>query len=1010
MNNVYKLILISNLCTVLSLSAEPRDLSSKFLPPHHPNQLIVKWKDGQKKTISQKNTLSVTRLTETGSFELVKTKVGTDLRKFARELSNNPNIALVEPDYLAYINVEAPDDPDFDEQWGLNNSGQTSGTTDADINALEMWDVTTGNANIVIGVLDTGVNYTHEDIANNMWENPNEIADNGIDDDNNGYIDDIHGINAIEDSGDPLDNNGHGTHVAGIIAAEDNSVGVVGVIPTAKIIACKWLGSDGSGFISNAIKCLTYFKDLKDAGIDVLLTNNSWGIGTNSAALYDAIAEHQTLGILFIAAAGNSAYNHDYQTDYPSGFDLTNIISVASTDHNDALSDFSDYGAHSVAIGAPGEDIYSLSHTGGYTELSGTSMAAPHVSGLAGIIKASDDSLNWIQIKNLVLAGGEIVDGTEDYTYSKRRIRGYDSGGVGSLTCSNINLKAQLEPTVSNLSIKKGGTLNLTALNIDCADVQTTATVTRVADSSIISLVDDATNGDQVANDGVFVGSEIMNTTGTYNYDFFGSKRVTVDVYDGTNLYNYRPTTVENFNYRTITGTALGAGDETMHTVISPFRIYFAGDTGGHTQLYVASNGVISFTDHALFSWDNESLPENTHSSIVAPYWDDLDPSVNGDIFYEVIGTTPNRELVVEWRAVPWYAEPSEAENNISFQAVFFENSEDILFNYADTIFEAGDSANSGGSATVGLQSNAGIAVDYAFNEQLVTDNTGILWVRNAPPVANAGEDQTVVSGTLVTLDGRGSEDDDGDNTLDYRWRQTAGSEVTLSSSSSKTPTFSTSGLSTQALTFKLTVTDDANEEDNDYVNISIVGGSSGSSSSSGGGSGGSSAGSENTEAPNLKPSKPKIISPNFSETVDTLTPQIVIHEATDANGDELSYTIEVYDEQGNIIQVASGLTGKELSHELLPLRNNGVYTFKVKAFDGKLFGPSASSKFSIEAPQQNNDKQLDEVKPVEIRKPGGPLSCQSTPIADSLALLFLLAFMFWQKKRPRKKSEPNRL
>ncbi len=304
-----------------------------------------------------------------------------------------------EPNYIYYASL-LPNDPSFHQLWGLHNLGQDGGTADFDINAPEAWDIDVGSDDVVIGVIDTGVDYTHPDLTANSWINPGEIPDNNIDDDSNGWVDDIHGINAIMRSGDPMDDNAHGTHVAGTIAARGNdALGVVGVMWRAKIVGCKFLGAWGGGTTEDAVTCLEYFGDLKDAGINIVATNNSWGGGGFSQALADAIETHQQKGILFVAAAGNSSTNIDESPSYPASYNFDNIISVGALDRNGELASFSNYGETAVDIAAPGVDILSTTPGGLWESLSGTSMAAPHVTGIIGLVKANQEDLTAPELK-----------------------------------------------------------------------------------------------------------------------------------------------------------------------------------------------------------------------------------------------------------------------------------------------------------------------------------------------------------------------------------------------------------------------------------------------------------------------------------------------------------------------------------------------------------------------------------------------------------------------------------
>ena len=274
-----------------------------------------------------------------------------------------------------------PNDPAFPMLYGMNNTGQTGGTPNADINAPEAWNTLTGTGGTVVAVLDTGVDYNHPDLRDNMWVNSGEIAGNGLDDDKNGYVDDIYGYDFANNDSNPMDDDGHGTHCAGTIAAVgNNGIGVAGVNWNAKIMALKFLGTNG-GTTSDAIRALDYA-----VMMGVKLSNNSWGGGPASQALSVAIDRAAKANHIFIAAAGNSFNNNDVNPSFPASYLQDNIVSVAAIDHNGAIADFSNRGTFSVDIGAPGVDILSCQPGGGYQFLSGTSMAAPHVAGAMSLL------------------------------------------------------------------------------------------------------------------------------------------------------------------------------------------------------------------------------------------------------------------------------------------------------------------------------------------------------------------------------------------------------------------------------------------------------------------------------------------------------------------------------------------------------------------------------------------------------------------------------------------------
>ena len=350
--------------------------------------------------------------------------------------SEDPRIEYIEPDYiitledvektsptqedLATITPQAttPNDPAYPQLWGLNNTGQSGGTPDADIDAPEAWDIQRGNPNLVIGVLDTGVDYNHPDLVGNIWTNPGEIAGDNIDNDGNGYIDDIRGWDFANNDNNPMDGNGHGTHVSGTIAGKgNNSVGVTGVAWNAKIMPLKFLDDSGNGPTSNAILALNYA-----TAKGVKLTNNSWRYFYPTQGLSDAIKAAGQQGALFIAAAGNETRNIDINQVYPASYNLPNIISVASTTRTDALSGFSNYGPTSVDLGAPGSDIYSTIPGGNYGLLSGTSMASPHVTGGAALVWSQHPTWTADQVKNQLLRTTDPLPALSGRTVSGGRL------------------------------------------------------------------------------------------------------------------------------------------------------------------------------------------------------------------------------------------------------------------------------------------------------------------------------------------------------------------------------------------------------------------------------------------------------------------------------------------------------------------------------------------------------------------------------------------------------------
>jgi subtilisin family serine protease len=300
------------------------------------------------------------------------------------------------------------------------------------------WDTTVGINTQIVVVIDTGIDFNHPDLATNIWRNPAEIIGNGVDDDGNGYIDDIYGINAITDTGNPMDDHGHGTHVAGIIGAKgNNNVGIAGVSWESKIIGAKFLDSNGNGSTANAIKAINYAIALKRAGRNVTVTNNSWGGPSYSSALASAIADASTAGILFVAAAGNSSSDNDISPHYPANYTSSNVISVASVEPSTSLSSFSNYGEQTVHIAAPGGSIASTMVNSGYVYMSGTSMAAPQVSGVALLAQARcEGTLSLPLLRSAVVNTGTVLAPLAGKVASASIVNGAEAIRIAAQLCA----------------------------------------------------------------------------------------------------------------------------------------------------------------------------------------------------------------------------------------------------------------------------------------------------------------------------------------------------------------------------------------------------------------------------------------------------------------------------------------------------------------------------------------------------------------------------------------------
>ena len=414
------------------LTSEPKILHANstrdlFSKEHSADQLIVCFTDNARNDPSVMNALREKQQMH-GHQILNRMQNGLELWGAASNLigayeiwANDPRIAFIEPNYTFSVADTFPDDDRIGDLWGLHNTGQNGGSLDADIDAPEAWDLQTGSSEIVIGVIDSGIDYTHPDLAANIWTNPGEIPGNGIDDDENGYIDDVHGWDFVDDDADPMDGNGHGTHVAGTIAAAgNNEVGISGVSWDASLMALRFLNNSGNGLSYHALLALEYATMM---GADI--TNNSWIGESYSSAAQFAINQASNAGSLYVACAGNDRKDNDITPTYPASYLGNNVITVAATTKTDGLSSFSNYGANSVDLGAPGSGILSTKTGGGYTTKSGTSMAAPHVSGVASLLLSKRRDLSPAEIRSAILSGTDPIQILQGKTVSEGRLNAF---------------------------------------------------------------------------------------------------------------------------------------------------------------------------------------------------------------------------------------------------------------------------------------------------------------------------------------------------------------------------------------------------------------------------------------------------------------------------------------------------------------------------------------------------------------------------------------------------------
>lgn len=427
------------------------------------DKIIVKLEDGAtQRDLRDLNSQNDARVEEDlpQDLELIDLPRDLPVEAAVRRYERSPDVEYAEPDFLLRPAVTSPNDPYYPQLYGLDNTGQNTGTPDADVDGPEAWNGTTGSQESLVAVIDTGVDINHPDLKNNIWVNADEVPNNGRDDDNNGYVDDVHGwdfYNGNKSVYDP-DRSGegdeHGTHVAGTIAAEgNNGEGVAGVSWQARVMVLKFLGPNG-GYTSDAVRAIDYA-----VANGAKISNNSWGGGGRSQALKDAITRADAKGHLFVAAAGNSGVNNDNEPHYPAAYDNDNIISVAATDNNDGLAEFSNFGSDAVDLGAPGVRILSTVPGERYAYYSGTSMAAPHVTGVAALVDGQSETAGDEDLKAEVLDSVDRVSALRTRTRTGGRLNAAGAVGAQPSTITKASLSTSRNVVRFGSRVSLGGRL-----------------------------------------------------------------------------------------------------------------------------------------------------------------------------------------------------------------------------------------------------------------------------------------------------------------------------------------------------------------------------------------------------------------------------------------------------------------------------------------------------------------------------------------------------------------------
>jgi subtilisin family serine protease len=584
---------------VIYRSRRPSGGVTDYLP-HAGDEILVRFKDtatsaAKSAAHGQQRANRLKAFRHVRGLELVKLPSGVPIQRGIKAYRDRPDVLYAEPNYVVE-KLGVPNDPSFASQWNLRNTGQYDGTPGADIRAVEAWDIATGSASIVVAVIDSGVDYTHEDLAANMWRNEADCNNNGVDDDGNGYIDDCYGIDTFNDDSDPMDDDNHGTHIAGIIGASgNNSLGTVGINWNVKIMACKFIGAEGFSTVADAIECLDYVRTMRDRGVNIVATNNSWGMYGYSQALHDAVDLQLQRGILFVAASGNSGLDNDARPLYPASYDLPNVISATASDDFDDPLYPANLGMTTVHVMAPGWNIVSTTKDNSYSAFSGASMAAAHVTGIAGLVKSQNPNRDWRAIKNLILAGGDIDNFTRyggfDWrrTISAKRVNAY-----GSLTCSNSVLYARLFPR-ERITTTRLEPVKLSVQHINCANPSGSVSLTIRPGNIIVSLKDDGLAPDRVAGDGIYSADWVPKAAGVYTIQF-PDGNTTPD--SETVTIRVDPDLKPGFPVKTYHGPGTYMGHQSLHTLV--------GNIDNDPDLEIIVTGL---ANGPLYAWKADGSP-----------------------------------------------------------------------------------------------------------------------------------------------------------------------------------------------------------------------------------------------------------------------------------------------------------------------------------------------------------------------------------------------------------------
>jgi subtilisin family serine protease len=659
-----------------------------------------------------------------------------------KRLAALPGVAAVEPDYLVTTG-DVSNDPKFTggNQWDMYGNDSSPGNQYGS-GAAEAWSAGyTGSRGVVVGVIDEGIQFSHPDLAANIWTNPWDPVD-GVDNDNNGYKDDVHGWDFFNDDASVYDGNAldsqdsHGTHVSGTIGGVGgNGTGMAGINWQVTIVPAKFLGP-GGGYVSDAISALDYLTDLHNRhGLDIVATNNSWGGGGVDPFLQSAIERAGDAGMLFVAAAGNSSANNDGGDAFPSniscaehangtprGYDC--LIAVAAIDKFGALSSFSSYGATTVDLGAPGSDVLSTIPVNSYQSWNGTSMATPHVTGALALC-ASIGGLRGGELRAALMNSVKATASLAGKTVSGGRL---DIGAIVD-ACSPSSSPVSGGPTT--LTANATGPRSVELAWTDGAQNETAFEVQR-APGNLAGCGTFADAGQASANahtsivEGLAPGTTHCFRVRATNSFGGGSASGWSNSASATTptlpLYACVPTT---YSWIDATTTGYALDDEEQVRVDLPAGFDFDFYAMPVTWIDISSNGYLDIgtANNPAQAWVNSALPSpDQPSGIAAAWWDDFNPGGVTNIFTQTVGTAPHRVFAVEWLDVDPFTPGSTS--GVTFEALLEESTGAITFAYKDV--SAGLAGfDAGAGATVGVEEPIGsTATQISYNQATLAAGT----------------------------------------------------------------------------------------------------------------------------------------------------------------------------------------------------------------------------------------------------------------------------------------------